>query len=269
MHGDFIWYELMTSDADAARDFYTKVFRWQIGPSEGEPGYAMITASEGEVGGLLTLSPEMQQHGARPVWLGYVHAANVDEAVTSIEHGGGKRTMGPVDIPQGRFAMVTDPQGAPFYVMAPQPPAGREDQESLAFSYDQKRVGHCAWNELMTSDPAAAWQFYGSRFGWVKDGEMDMGPLGKYEFVKHTGRAKDDVMGSGMVGAIMPMMPGAPAPAWAHYFRVADIDAAVEAVKANGGQIVQGPDEIPGGDFSLKGVDPQGAIFALVGSRQA
>jgi uncharacterized protein len=268
MHGDFIWYELMTPDPDGSRAFYSKVVGWDIGPSDGEPGYAMIKGSESEVGGMLTLSAEMQQHGARPVWLGYVNTANVDETVTSIEHGGGKLLMGPVDIPQGRFAMVADPQGAVFYVMAPKPPEGQEDKESLAFSYDKKRVGHCAWNELMTSDQAAAWHFYGTRFGWVQDGEMDMGPLGKYQFIKHAARHKPDVMGSGMVGAFMPMMPGAPAPLWSHYFRVADVDAAVETVKANGGQILHGPDEIPGGDYSLKGIDPQGALFALVGTRK-
>lgn len=267
MHGDFIWYELMTADADGARDFYTQVVGWAIGPSEGEPGYAMITGSESEVGGILTLRAEQLEHGAKPVWLGYIHAAHVDEAVTSIEHGGGKLLMGPTDIPQGRWALVQDQQGATFYVMTPKPPPGQEGKESLAFSYEKKRVGHCAWNELMTPDPAAAWHFYGQRFGWVKGDEMDMGPLGKYEFIAHPARAKAEVMGSGLVGAIMPMMPGAPAPAWSHYFRVADIDAAVEAIKANGGQVIMGPQEIPGGDFSLNGMDPQGAVFALVGAR--
>jgi predicted enzyme related to lactoylglutathione lyase len=217
---------------------------------------------------MLTLSAEMQQHGARPIWIGYIHAADVDQAVTSIQHGGGKLLMGPTEIEVGQFAMVTDPQGAAFYVMTPKPSPGQEDKESLAFSYDKKRVGHCAWNELMTSDTNAAWHFYGQRFGWVKDGEMDMGPLGTYEFISHPARKREEQMGSGMIGAIMPMMPGAPAPAWAHYFRVADIDAAVAAIGANGGQVLRGPDEIPGGDFSLNAIDPQGAVFALVGARK-
>ncbi len=267
MHGDFIWYELMTTDVDGARAFYQQVVGWAVGPSQGEPGYAMIRGTESEVGGMLTLSAEMSAHGARPNWIGYIHAANVDQAVISIEQGGGTLTMGPTDIPQGRWALMADPQGARFYAMTPTPPPGREDQESLAFSYDKKRVGHCAWNELMTSDPAAAWQFYGARFGWAKDGEMELGPLGKYEFIKHSARHQQDVMGSGMIGAIMPLMPGVPASGWSHYFRVADIDAAVEAIKANGGQVLRGPDEIPGGDFSLNAVDPQGAAFALVGER--
>jgi uncharacterized protein len=266
MHGDFIWYELMTPDADAAAKFYGSVLAWTIGD---QPEYREIVASEGHVGGMLPLTPEMLTGGATPRWVGYIHVENVDDAATSIEHGGGRVLKAAWDLPEaGRVAMVTDPGGVPFYVMKPKPPAGQPNAQSLAFSYDKKRIGHCAWNELMTADPAAAWHFYGQRFGWVKDGEMDMGPLGKYEFIKHPARAKDDVMGSGMVGAIMPLMPGAPAPAWSHYFRVADIDAAAEAIKANGGQVLRGPDEIPGGDFSLNAVDPQGAVFALVGERK-
>lgn len=60
-----------------------------------------------------------------------------------------------------------------------------------------------------------------------------------------------------------------PVSAWAFYFRVPDIDAAVAHILSNSGSIFQDPIEIPGGDFALNGVDPQGAHFALVGARKA
>ncbi len=144
------------------------------------------------------------------------------------------------------------------------------DAESLAFSYDRPRMGHCAWNELMTTDPDAARHFYGKHFGWVKDGEMDMGELGSYEFLRHAGRAPDgSPMGHGMLGAVMPMMPGgAPMPVWSFYFRVPDIDAAAATIGSGGGSILQGPTQIPGGDYSLMAADPQGAAFGLVGGRK-
>jgi len=127
-------------------------------------------------------------------------------------------------------------------------------------------MGHCAWNELATDDPESAKHFYGQRFGWVKDGEMDMGPLGKYEFLRHAGRAPDgSPMGAGMLGAVMPKMPGMPVSAWTYYFRIADIDAAAAHITANGGTVLQEPTEIPGGDFSLTATDPLGATFGLVG----
>ena len=159
-------------------------------------------------------------------------------------------------------------RGNVFYIMKPTPPADRPDATSLSFSYEMPRPGHCAWNELASADPAAALHFYGQRFGWVKDGEMDMGPLGTYEFLRHAGRAPDGSSpGHGMLGAVMPKMPEMPVSAWTYYFRVSDIDVAIAAITANGGTIVQPPIEIPGGDFSMVGVDPQGAVFALVGSR--
>ena len=97
---------------------------------------------------------------------------------------------------------------------------------------------------------------------------MDMGPLATYEFLRHTGHAPDgSPPGHGMLGAVMPKLPEMPVSAWTYYFRVPDVDVAIAAITANGGSIVQPPIEIPGGDFSMVGVDPQGATFALVGSR--
>lgn len=254
-HGDFIWYELLTTDADAAAAFYGKVLIWSVADS-GMPGmdYRIINAGAHSVGGLMQITQEMANGGARPTWLSYVAVDDVDACVTSIEHGGGRIMMPAMDIPDvGRMAMVTDPQGAPFYVMKPASTEG----ESLAFAYDQPREGHCAWNELITSDQQAAWHFYTQRFGWLKDGEMSMGDLGSYDFIRH----------GGVIGAMMKGMPEMGPPHWNQYFRVADIDAAKAAIERNGGQVVHGPQEIPGGEYSLNAIDPQGAHFGLVGKR--
>lgn len=266
-HGDFVWYELMSPDAEASEAFYGPLLGWRFG---GGADYREVEASDGGVGGILALTPEMIAGGARPAWLGYVLVDDVDKMTASIEQGGGRvhlpaRTMDGV----GRFAMVADPQGAPFYVIKPTPPPGRPETESHAFSYDRPRPGHCAWNELATSDPAAARHFYATRFGWVKDGEMDMGPMGAYEFLRHATRAPaGSPTGQGMLGAVMKLMPGQPSPGWTFYFRVPDIDVAAAHVAASGGRIVQPPTEIPGGEFSLVAVDPQGATFGLVGGRR-
>ena len=75
-------------------------------------------------------------------------------------------------------------------------------------------------------------------------------------------------MGHGVLGAVMPMMPGMPMPAWSFYFRVADIDVAAARITEQGGTLFQEPIEIPGGEFSLNASDPQGAMFGLVGPRK-
>lgn len=260
-HGDFIWYELLTDNADAAATFYSTILGWQSIDS-GQPGmeYRILSTRDADcdeshdVAGLMQLTDEMRQGGARPVWLGYIAVDDVDQSVTRIIAAGGQLQMPATDIPDvGRIAMVTDPQGTPFYVMR-----GSSNDASLAFASDKPRVGHCAWNELVTTDPEAAKTFYFSEFGWSKDGEMEMGPMGSYEFIRH----------NGMIGALMPKPGEMPMPMWHYYFRCADIDTACKAVTDNGGQLLHGPDEIPGGDFTLKGFDPQGALFALVGTRK-
>src|SRR5947199_3265617 len=150
--GDFIWYELMTTDAEGAKAFYNAVVGWNIG--EGAPefqGYRMIGRSDGKfAGGVLPLTEEMLQHGARPTWLGYIHVPDVDGAAREIEQAGGKTLM-THDIPNvGRIAMVTDPQGAPLYGMKPIPPADDPNGKSDVFSPTaEQRVG---WNELSTSE---------------------------------------------------------------------------------------------------------------------
>ena len=267
-HGDFIWYELMTSDRAAAEAFYGPLLGWKF---SGDESYRQVEASEGHVAGILQLTAEMISGGAFPGWMGYIAADDADAMAASIDADGGRITMPARDIEgAGRVAMVTDPQGTHFYVITPKPPEGVENPESHAFSYDRPRMGHCAWNELMTSDPEAAKRFYAKHFGWVKDGEMDMGELGKYEFLRHAGRAPEgSPMGSGVLGAVMPMMPGgAPMPVWSFYFRVPDIDAAAETIKSTGGSLIQEPVEIPGGDYSLVASDPQSAAFGLVGPRK-
>jgi uncharacterized protein len=256
--GDYIWYELMTNDADAAQKFYGAVLGWAFNSAgQGDKDYRQFSMHGVHVGGFLPLTPEMEQGGARPSWMGYIGVDNVDRMAAAITSRKGSVHMAPQDIPGiGRFAFVADPQGALFYVMTPIPPEGGGSSQSFAAT--EPRVGHCAWNELATADPAAALDFYHHLFGWEKDGEMDMGPLGKYEFLRH----------DFMLGAMMPKMPEMPVSMWTYYFRVPDIDKAMATIKANGGQILREPTEIPGGDFSMNALDPQGAAFALVGARK-
>jgi uncharacterized protein len=256
--GGFIWYELMTSDGEGAKAFYDALVGWTVGEAVAEfNGYRMIARSDGGfAGGVMQISDQMAQHGARPGWLGYIHVEDVDAKVASIEAAGGKTWMGATDIPNvGRIALVSDPQGAPFYVMKPIPPAGDPNAQSDVFTPNaEQRVG---WNELSTSDPAAARRFYGEQFGWTSDDFMPMGELGEYRFLLHDGER---------IGAVCGLM-GKTHPQWRFYFRVPSISAAKEIAEARGGTITAGPHEVPGGDHIIVGTDPQGAEFALVGGQ--
>lgn len=258
--GGMIWYELMSPDPASSKVFYDAVVGWDI---EQEPtgeqkiDYGLIRRSDGgNAGGVLGINADMAAHGARPTWLGYIHVTDVDAKAEAIEAAGGKTLMPPTDIQGvGRIAMVSDPQGAPFYVMTPEPPTGDPNAKSDVFSADaEQRVG---WNELSTSDPAGARQFYGQQFGWGSDDFMDMGPMGEYRFLDHAGTR---------IGALCGTMPGQQAK-WRYYFRVPSIAAATSIVEAKGGAIRMGPHQVPTGDWIVIGSDPQGAEFALVGGQ--
>ncbi|WP_332811713.1 VOC family protein [Sphingomonas sp.] len=253
-HGRFIWYELLTTDPDAAAAFYRAVVGWSA-QGCGQPGfdYRYFLASDGgAVAGHAALPAVAAEAGMRPAWLGYIGVDDVDSAVDAIAAAGGSVQMAAMDVEHvGRIAMVTDPLGAPFYVMR-----GAGGQASAAF--DQALPGHCHWNELATLDQQAALDFYGAQFGWTKGDSMPMGEMGDYQFIEHDGRT---------IGAIMTRPPAGPPPSWTFYFGVPDIDAAAAAINDNGGAIMHGPAEIPGGGFIIVASDPQGAGFGLVGPR--
>jgi predicted enzyme related to lactoylglutathione lyase len=262
MSNHFIWYELLTTDANAAQRFYSDVVGWSVhGGTTPGMDYRHLMAPDGEgIGGMLQLTEQMQAGGARPVWLSYIDVADVDAAVASIEAAGGKTQMPATTIEKvGRMAMVTDPQGAPFYVMKPTPPPDRPDTRSTAFS--RTAVGHCSWNELATTDPKAAFAFYTNQFGWTDGGSMPMGEgVGDYQFFNDE---------NGMIGAVMNSAAGNRPPLWTYYFRVGDIDTAKARAEAGGGVIMHGPQEVPGGDHIVIATDPQGAMFAVIGARRA
>lgn len=248
--GDFIWYELMTSDPKAAADFYRAVIGWSAhGFDESMGGYQAFSAAGTDVAGLLETPAEAVTSGARPSWFGYIGVDDVDATVERMVSAGGKQHMPPTDIPGvGRFAMLADRQGAALYVMR-----GEPDQVSTAFAGDKQ--GHCQWNELATSDPKAALAFYQQQFGWQAGDAMPMGDMGTYQLFRQNGTD---------IGAVMAAQNGMP-PAWIFYFGVNDIHAAATAIAAHDGQIHHGPADVPGGSQIIVATDPQGAMFGLVG----
>ena len=249
-HGSFIWYELLTSDPDAAAAFYGDVIGWTSKSAE-QPGvdYRFFYAGDEGIGGHMKLPREAEEAGAKPGWIGYIGVDDVDATVASILEAGGSVPMPAMDLEGvGRMAMVRDPQGVPFYVMR-----GFSDQPS--HSFDPSRIGHCSWNELSTPDQAGALAFYTALFGWTKGDAMPMGDMGDYQFIEQDGE---------MFGAVMTNPPGGQRPSWKFAFNVADIEVAAERIAAGGGTVISGPMEVPGGDMVVVASDPQGAPFMAV-----
>jgi predicted enzyme related to lactoylglutathione lyase len=250
----FIWYELMTDDTAAAEAFYRSVVGWQA-KDAGMPGlaYTLLSVGDVQVGGMMALPPEALAAGARPGWIGYLAVDDADASAARIRAAGGAVHRAPEDIPGiGRFAVVTDPHGAAFIVMRP-----FSDAQPLQPA--PGTPGHVGWHELHAGDLDSAWAFYAAQFGWTRDQAIDMGPAGTYQLFATGGPA---------VGGMMTKTPDMPAPMWLYYFNVDGVDAAVARVTQGGGQLLFGPEQVPGGSWIVQCTDPQGAMFALVGMRR-
>ncbi len=112
LHGAFSWCELMTSDLEGAKTFYTGLFGWTMEefPMQGMP-YTVIKAGDREVGGMMATPPETA--AMPPAWGTYVTVNDVDATAEKAKQLGGKVLIEPQDIPDvGRFCLIQDPQGA-------------------------------------------------------------------------------------------------------------------------------------------------------------
>lgn len=258
----FIWYELMTPDSNAATQFYQAVVGWRVAAQPdaqaGGVDYRMIVRADGgHLGGMLQLSQDMQEHGARPSWLAYLYVPDVDAAVGAITADGGHVLMPKMTLPVGDIAMLADPMGAPIYVMTPSPPPDQPDAASDVFSVDQPQ--RVRWNELRSPDPARSKAFYSRHFGFEFNESMPMGPvIGDYEFIDHAGVR---------VGGMMRLVPNTGNGGWTFYFGVHSALAARRAIQAGGGTIETDLHQVPSGDWVVIAVDPQGARFGVVGPK--
>jgi predicted enzyme related to lactoylglutathione lyase len=248
----FVWYELLTGDTAGAKAFYSKVVGWktQDMPMPGMT-YTLLNAGDTQVGGLMALPKDAADAGMKPCWVGYIGVDDADSAAAKVQKLGGTILKAPADIPNvGRFAVVSDPQGAAFNLFKP----SQGGQRVVS-----SEPGHIGWHELHTSDWAKAFEFYAQMFGWAKGDAVDMGSMGTYQLFK---------VGDMAVGAMFNSPAAQAARFWLYYFHVADIDAAHKRVIDNDGKIMFGPQQVPGGSWIVQATDPQGAAFALLGSRK-
>ena len=243
IRGRFLWHELMTSNPKAASAFYKKVVGWKTEGWPADPSYNMFVAPSGPVAGYMLLPEEAKAMGAPPNWLTYIGVPDVDETASHAEELGGEILKQPEDIPDvGRFAVLRDPQEAVFAIFRPSMEGEPKDTPEMR---------EFSWHELATTDPAGALEFYRTLFAWEKTEAMEMGPeLGTYQMFG---------IGGITMGGIYRKMSNMQAPShWLPYAMVSDSKKAAGTVKNLGGQVLNGPMEVPGGDWIVVCMDPQG-----------
>ncbi len=250
-HGRFLWYELMTTDPKAAKAFYAEVVGWRLRETAPAMAYSLFLAGEQPVCGLTDLPIEARAAGIQPHWMGYVGVDDVDAAAARITRLGGAVHVPPTDVPNiSRFSLVADPQAAAFALFK-----WRDPEHALP--PEPHIAGGVGWHDLLTTDCEKALVFYRELFGWQKAG-TDVDTTGAYQVLS---------AGEQTIGGLFTKPAAEPTPFWLFYFTTADIDAAARRVHACGGQILEGPIAFAGDMRVVRCVDPQGAMFALTGTR--
>jgi predicted enzyme related to lactoylglutathione lyase len=246
-NGRFVWYEQLTKDQKKSIDFYTQVMGWKTETFKGSNDYVMWVSEQGPLGGVEKLPDEAARMGMPPLWMAHVQVENVDATAAQVKKLGGKVNKEPTDLPTvGRFAVISDPQGAVLSIFTPSTPMTL---------HDTSKTGEFCWNELLTSDATAAFNFYSQIFGWKKVDDMDMGPMGTYRVF-----GVDDKQ----LGGMMTTPKGSPMPPmWIYYTETPDLDAAITRATKIGAKLMNGPMEVPGGGRIAQLTDSQGAAFAL------
>jgi predicted enzyme related to lactoylglutathione lyase len=202
----------------------------------------MFAAGSGPLGG------SVAQAAGTPHWLHYVGTTDIEATVQAAKGRGGSVTKEISSIPNGgKYAVLADPQGAAIAVYQSAQDAGKESPP---------KRGEFSWHELATTDWKGALDFYSAVFGWEKMAEHDMGAMGKYVLFGSNGVQRGGIFNK------PAEYPGGPA--WLGYVRVKDVNETAKKAKGARATLVNGPMEVPGGDWIAQFVDPYGAMFAVL-----
>ena len=244
--GNFIWYDLLTSDPARAVTFYEQVCGWTLSTVGGSADYPMFSTPQGMIGGAGKMPEAMARQGVPPHWQAAVKVVDVDATAKLAARLGGRVYLEPTDYPNaGRIAVIADPFGAVLKLFAPLQNRG---------AHDGTQPGEFTWHELLSQDHEAAFAFYAQLFGWKKVRDFDMGAMGNYLIYGNGGPD---------LGGMFTKPKEVPVSAWLCYVHVADLDATLARALERGASVIAGPMDVPDNQRIVQLKDPQGALIAL------
>jgi predicted enzyme related to lactoylglutathione lyase len=240
--GKFVWFDLLTDDAETARDFYGRLFEWDMAPLQDDPAYTLIRLGGVSIGGIAAYPegevPEGDVEEFPAVWLVSLSVADVERAVETVTNKGGEVIYGPLDAgARGRLAAIRDPGGAELVVL--RAPGG--DPADRA-----RRAGDWAWVDLFTRDPTAAVDFYTALAGY------DIREMSKGDPVTRV-----LVQARKPRGGIVTSPWAGVEPNWLPYVWVEDLDAVIARAEDLGGRLVLRVDDV------AVLADPSGAAIGV------
>jgi len=240
------WVDLMAKDQQAALDFYHDLLGWHGQPSPAEfGGYAVCELAGKAVAGIGAATAPEGMPEPPTVWTSYLASADAEATQAAVAAAGGSVIVPVTDVGSlGRMLIAADPQDAVFGVWQP----GEFFGAQLV-----NEAGALTWNELHTSDVAAAAAFYRAALG------------AEIEPMNGAGSYWQLTVGGQPVGGVTLLAsdpPGTPAH-WLAYFAVDDTDSAADVLARGGGTILAPPFDMAAGRMTVA-ADPQGAVFALI-----
>jgi uncharacterized protein len=238
------WTDLSVPDVDAAVAFYGSVLGWHFADTgEDYGGYRIATVRDAAVAGI---GPQMG--GGPPAWTLYLASDDADATAAAVTEHGGTLLMPPGDVgPMGRMAIAADPSGAVFGIWQ----AGEMIGASLV-----NEPGAMTWEDLRSTDPATAQDFYRALFGYRLEPVEMAGP--DYGTFALPGEQAP----LGGMGPMMGNPEGTPSH-WLVYFGVGSTDATVDAAQAAGGSVLMPAMDSPFGRLAVV-ADPAGAGFCVI-----
>lgn len=251
--GTFCWAELVTTDPEGAKAFYTPLFHWSAEdlPIGGGEAYTMWKTQGLEHSAMYRIPASMAARKVPPHWLLYVCVEDVDATAHKASASGAVLLVPPTGVQEhGRMAVIQDPQGAVFALWQPKQHTGAKIMNT---------VGTLCWSELATRDTQAALSFYKNLFSWKGDTKKSGPPGMQIDYTEW-------IAGGAHIGGMLEMTDewGDAPPNWMPYFQVTDCLETVEKAKKLGGKVEFGPLPIENvGSFALI-ADPQGAYFYAI-----
>ena len=246
--GSFCWIELGTTDAKAAKIFYTGLFGWKPDdlPLGQDQFYTMLQIDGKEIGALYELDESMRRLGTTPHWLHYIAVANADESAALAKKLGGTVMKEPFDVfDAGRMAVIHDPTGASFAIWQ----ANRHIGGRIA------GVPHTlCWSDLVTNDKPKGLEFYTKLFGWST--RAGAASTEEYTEIFNQGRP---IGGMLQMAAELGDIPSH----WMPYFLVAGCDSSAGVAQDLRGSVQVPPTNLHGVGRYAVIADPQGAIFSI------